>query len=196
MLEPQSDKTKKAEPKCSAFLIYTCMFNVKYDFSSVHVDVPISLAEEIVEWGRKQIKDEDIFVTQKDPTFGREDEIHITILYGLHNEKPEPVVEILENAGPITVKLGKVGVFTNPYKFDVVMINVDSPDLQRLNKVLHDNVKYTNKYGDYHPHVTIAYVKKGKGWKHLGLTHWEGREFTCNYSVFSSKDGSRKKISL
>lgn len=170
------------------------MLNVRYDFSSVHVNVPTPLAEEIIEWGKLQVTDDDIYVTQKDPTFGREDEIHATILYGLHTDKVENVSRLLENTGPIKAKLGKIGVFTNPHKFDVVMINVDSPDLRRLNSLLHGNLKYTNKYGGYNPHVTIAYVNKGKGWKHHGLSQWQGSEFTCNYAVFSSKNGSKHKI--
>ncbi len=172
------------------------MLNVKYDYSSVHVDVPLPLAGDIVEWGKRQVLDDDVYVTQKDPTFGREDEIHVTILYGLHTDRSDQVLKLLENHGPIKAKLGKVGVFTNPYKFDVVMIEVVSPDLVVLNNILHKNVKYTNKYGEYHPHVTIAYVKKGKGWKYTGLSQWENQEFICNYAVFSSKDGTKQKFSL
>lgn len=172
------------------------MRNVRYDFSSCHVDVPSPLAEEIAEWGRQQVSDEDIYVTHKDPTFGREDEIHITILYGIHTESPELVRSLLEGQGPVTVELGEVDVFTNPFKFDVVMIEAYSDDLCRLNELLQEKVKFTNKYPIYNPHVTIAYVKKGKGWKHRGLDLWKGKSFMCHYAIFSSKDGTKERIAL
>lgn len=189
------DKCKKPA-KSPVFCIYIGMFNVKYNYSSVHVDVPNPLAVEIIEWGKKQITDDEIYVTQKDPTFGREDEIHTTILYGIHSENPDEIREIVGNSGTITAKLGKVGVFTNPYRFDVVMIEVISEDLRRLNKILDERIKYTNKYGEYKPHVTIAYVKKGKGWRHFGQSKWKDREFSCQNLIFSSRDGSKHHISL
>lgn len=172
------------------------MLNVKYDYSSVHVDVPNPLAKEIIDWGKLQVSDDDIFVTHNDPTFGREDEIHVTILYGLHSNSSKEAQELLAQTGPITVKLGKVDIFTDPFKFDVVMIEVISEDLRQLNNLLQTNVKFTNKYGAYKPHITIAYVKKGKGKKHKGLTCWQGVEFNCDYAVFSSKDGFKQKILL
>lgn len=178
------------------FSIYRGMKNVRYDYSSCHIDVPSPLAEEIIEWGRTNVSDDDIYVTQKDPTFGREDEIHVTILYGLHTDDAELVREILKDQGPVKVTLGKVDVFTNPYKFDVVMIDVYSEDLSRLNSLLQKKLKFTNKYPVYNPHVTISYVKKGKGWKHAQTAIWDGRAFVCDYAVFSSKNGTKEWIAL
>jgi hypothetical protein len=170
------------------------MLNVKYDFSSVHVNVPHPLCDQIISWGKKQIKDKDIYVTQKDPTFGREDEIHATILYGIHTESPERTINLLKDQGPIKARMGKVGIFSNPNNYDVIMIQIESDDLKRLNKLIVDHIPHTNKYGVYKPHITVAYVKKGKGWKHFGASKWNGTEFECNHAVFSSKDGSKHKF--
>lgn len=172
------------------------MKNVKYDYSSVHVDVPNKLANNIMDWGKLNICDDTIYVTHKDPTFGREDQIHITILYGLHTDTPEPVRNLIEKTGPVKIKLGKTSIFTDPYKFDVVIIEAFSDELKELNKQL-VTLKHTSKYGNiYRPHVTIAYVKKGKGWKFQKWNTWEGMEFECNYAIFSSKNGSKDKILL
>jgi|LakMenE18May11ns_1017448.scaffolds.fasta_scaffold9889655_2 2'-5' RNA ligase len=170
------------------------MLNVKYDYSCVHVDLPKGISNEIIEWGRKYVTDEDIYVSQKDPTFGREDEIHTTILYGIHGDSPEEVKNVLQGFGPIKASLGKINIFTNPYHFDVVMIEVESSDLCNLNKALSDNIKHTNKYGDYKPHVTIAYVKKNKGWRYLGKNKFQGKQFICDECVFSSKDGIKYRF--
>src|SRR5574343_1207082 len=100
------------------------MHNVKYDYSSVHVDVPSPISDDIIRWGKQNIADDDIFCSQRDPTFGRENEIHITILYGLHAEYSDEIRSLLQNKGPVKIKLDKIGIFTNPYNFDVIMIEV------------------------------------------------------------------------
>ncbi len=171
------------------------MKNTQYDYSSVHVDVPRSLAEEIQNWGSDEISDKDIFVSQTDPSFGREDEMHVTVLYGIHSEGSEQVKKFVKD-GNLKVKLGKVNVFTNPDKFDVVVVAINSPDLVALNEKMKKDIEYTNKYSEYKPHVTVAYVKKGKGWQHRGHDQWEGKEFSCDYIVFSSKNGSKERISI
>lgn len=182
--------------KTCGIFIYRVMRNVRYDYSSCHIELPKSLATEIVKWGREKVNDNDIYVTHHEPNFGREDEMHITILYGIHAENSDVIRDILEDSGPIEVELGKIDVFTNPFKFDVVMIEVNSDDLCRLNEKLQKSVKHTSKYPTYKPHVTIAYVKKGKGWKHHGLDIWNGTQFTSDYAIFSSKDGTKERIAL
>jgi len=172
------------------------MKNAKYDYSSVHVDVPKDIADDIIKWGRKEISDREIFVMPRDPGLGREDEIHVTVLYGLHTDKPDQVKELLKNQNPPKIRLGKIEVFTNPDKYDVVVIHVISNDLRKLNKLLKENVEFTNKYNSYRPHVTISYVKKGKGWKHRGFDKWEGKEFTCDHLIFSSTNGTKHKITF
>jgi 2'-5' RNA ligase len=172
------------------------MQNVKYDFSSVHIEVPEPLASDIIDWGKSKITDNEIFVSQTDPSFGREDEMHVTLLYGIHSETPDQVKELLEGSPKIRVELAEVDVFTNPEKFDVVVIKVLSDDMHKLNKKLTDSVEFTNKYKDYRPHATVAYVKKGKGWKYHGLKAWKGRKFEANYVIFSSKNGVKTKIAL
>lgn len=172
------------------------MQNVKYDYSSVHIDVPEPLASEILKWGQSRIKDSEIFVSQTDPNFGREDEMHVTLLYGIHSDSPVEVNKLVQGNGPIHVELGEIDVFTNHDKFDVVVIKVKSDDLNKLNSHLTDNVEFTNKYKEYKPHVTIAYVKKGKGWKYHGLNAWKGKKFATDYLVFSSTKGIKEKVQL
>lgn len=172
------------------------MQNVKYDYSSTHIDVPELLANDLIKWGKQKIKDSDIFVSQIDPSFGREDEMHVTVLYGIHSDSPDQISKIISGRKSISVKLGEIDVFTNPDKFDVVVIKVISNDLNSLNAKLTGEVEFTNKYKEYKPHITLAYVKKGKGWKYHGLDHWKGKEFSTDYMVFSSKNGTKQKLKL
>jgi 2'-5' RNA ligase len=172
------------------------MHNTTYEYSSVHIDVPSPLDNQIIQWGKKRIKESDVFVSKEDPSFGRENEIHITILYGIHSSEPKVVEEYFKNHGSIKVKLGKINVFPQPNKFDVVVIDVVSDQLNKLNKTLKEKVEYTNNYKQYRPHVTIAYVDKDKGQQYKGDNRWEGVEFKCDYVVFSSKKGIKDRIKL
>jgi 2'-5' RNA ligase len=48
----------------------------------------------------------------------------------------------------------------------VLKFDVESEDLNKLNKVFSDYPN-TNKFPDYHPHCTIAYLKSGKAAKYI-----------------------------
>lgn len=172
------------------------MQNSRYDYSSTHVEVPDYLAKDIITWGRNNVGDDDIFVSFDGFSYGREDEIHVTVLYGIHSESSTQLRSLLTDQGPIHVELGSVKVFSNRFKYDVLVIEVYSSDLKRLNQKLAENLVYTDKYNAYNPHVTIAFVKKGKGWKHHGLDIWNGKSFTTNEIVFSSKNGAKERIVL
>ena len=167
-----------------------------YDFSSSHVDVPEPLAGEILDWGKDKITDDDIFVSKTDAGFGREDEMHATVLYGIHSPCPDQTESVIKGNKPLKVQLGKVKVFTNPLKFDVVVVDVISHDLRALNDKLAQIIEHTNKYGGYRPHITVAYVKKGKGWQHNGINIWKGQTFEADSIIFSSVNGTKKRISF
>jgi len=172
------------------------MQSVRYEYSSVHINLPKDLGDEIVEWGNQNIKDEDVFKDPKDPSFGREDEMHITILYGLHSECPKQTKKLLKKEPEIDVSLGKIDLFTGPTLFDVVIVSVFSEDLRRLNSKLRDNVLFSNRYKSYIPHVTIAYIKKDKGWHHKGNNVFKRREFSTDTVIFSSKSGTKESFQI
>lgn len=170
------------------------MQNSHFDYSSTHIEPPVDLGDDITAWGRKHVSDDDIYVSLQDFTYGREDEIHVTVLYGIHSEHPDQLRTLLAGEKPVHAQLGEVRVFSNAFKFDVLVVEVFSQDLIRLNKKLTKHMSYTNKYETYNPHLTIAYVKKGKGWKFSGYARWKGRKFVCDYVVFSSKNGTKERI--
>lgn len=168
------------------------MENAKRPFSSIQVNLPESLANEIINWGKENIKEDDIFRDPDAIGYGREDEIHVTILYGIHTETPDQAKKILNNK-PFVVRLGKIGIFTNE-KFDVIKIKADSDKLHQLNSKLARNLVNTNRFTSYQPHVTIAYVKKGTGWKFSGDAAFNNRTFEAKEAIFSSKSSKRTII--
>ncbi len=127
---------------------------------------------------------------------GRETEPHVTALYGLHSEHPTAVKKILAEQGPIKGAFGKVSIFEMP-DADVVKLDIDSPDLHDLNARLR-KLDHTNKFPDYEPHMTLAYVRKGEGAKYVGkeVPGLTGKEVTFNRVMFSGKDQSRTDIPL
>ena len=120
--------------------------------------------------------------------------MHVTVLYGIHSSSSEKVKKLVKDYKPVNIRLGKVEVFTNPWKFDVVVINVISHEIRKLNEKFSKEIEHTNRYGAYRPHITVAYVKKGKGWQHRGLDLWDGKKFEANELVFSSINGTKERI--
>jgi 2'-5' RNA ligase len=166
------------------------MLNGKYEYSSVHIEVLCDLSQKIINWGIKNIQDKDIYYSKKkEVNFGREDEIHVTILYGIHSDCPKKTTNIIKDYGQVNCCLGEIKIFKDPEGYDVVVIDVLSEDLFKLNELIVKNIKHTNKYKIYKPHITIAYVKKNKNWDKLNKDFFKDIKFTSNHAVFSSKNG-------
>jgi len=131
---------------------------------------------------------------------GRETDPHITVKYGLHTSNAADVRRVVAGFGAVVGRFGKVSLF--PAKdgkdFDVVKIDVYSNDLRRLNKTISDNLECTDTHPNYHPHVTLAYVKAGCGQKYVDGQQQgvEGTTFTATEMVFSSKGGKKTTIPL
>ena len=115
------------------------------------------------------IKREDVYDV---PGYGIEDTPHTTALFGFIPDKvaPEDVVEFTKKAmgkeSKIKVKLKEISMFENK-DYDVLKFDVFSVDLHKLNKKLREEFPYKNDYPDFHPHITIAYVKSGSGKKYI-----------------------------
>jgi 2'-5' RNA ligase len=171
------------------------MINGKYSYSSTQIDLPADAAAKVVQWGKKHLKDRDIYTDPKDASLGREDEIHATILYGLHTSLPGSVKKRLEGEKGFKCKLGKIKKFDVRPEYDVLYVDIQGSGLHRLNRMLKD-LPYTSNFPTYRPHVTIAYVKKGRGDKYLGSDVFSDIEFHIDKIVFSSKEGKKTIIDL
>jgi len=102
-----------------------------------------------------------LYIDPEDPTYGYDKEPHVTIKYGFSPDLTRmDLANVLRNVRPFKIKLTGIGQFQNE-KYDVVKFNVDrSDDLTRLREMC-DGYKNEDKYPDYKPHMTLAYVKKG-----------------------------------
>lgn len=162
-----------------------------HEFSSTQVNLPAHLGDKIRQLG-ENIPDADLAAD------ARETDPHVTVKYGLHGEDPAAVRELLANEPPVAVRLGKSSFFPNGESGsgDVLKLDVDSPDLHRLNKKIADAVPHTDTHPEYKPHATIAYVKPGLGEKYAGDASLEGHTALIDRVVFSGKNGEKVEIPL
>jgi hypothetical protein len=128
---------------------------------------------------------------------GVETDLHVTALYGLHTDSPKDVVEVLRGVGPVEMTLGKTKIFpadANHPDYDVLYIEVDSPDLTALNKSL-ALLDHSNDYAEYKPHITVAYLIPGAGKKYVGKTVYPG-VVTVPMLEFANTNGEKINIPL
>lgn len=151
-----------------------------YDFSSIQVEIPDPEASEIREWTLQNIPDRIL------ADMGREDDIHVTIKYGIHISDFTAARNLFINEKPIKFKLGEINLFEGDN--DVIKIDVISPDLHRLNKLISKNFEVTDTYPVYKPHLTLAYVLKSFGEPYSGRKDFLNREIVSDSIVFSGKD--------
>lgn len=162
-----------------------------YDRSSTQYDFPDKVADKVLRWSKKNVPDN---ILGED---GREDEIHVTVLYGLFTTDPSEVVEIIKKhkIKSFDVRLSLITAFLNGDQ-DVLKIDVESNGLHNLHKLLRAELKNDNKYPEYRPHVTIAYLKKGESEKFIGRDDFQGISCKVNSIVFSSKTGEKVDVPL
>ena len=168
----------------------------QYDYSSLLIEPSDELVDNIISWGFDHVPNESLFFDTKDPGFGREDDIHITIIYGIHTQSVKAVENLFDNEKCFECTLGKINVFNKNPKFDVLIIEVNCENLHRLNQKMRKELEATENHPIYVPHVTICYLTKGLGNKFIGDKTFFGEKFKVNKVFFSSKYGKKTTIEL
>lgn len=153
-----------------------------HDYACVYLPLPEPVRSRVLKMGL-MIPDADLAPD------GRETNIHSTVLYGLHDNDPTQVFDILSHFKPVRLTLGKVSVFSSG-EHDVLKIEVESDAIRRMNNALR-NLPYTSRFRDYKPHCTIGYVKPGLGALYAVRFDALDTECVCPTAVFSAQDGTR-----
>lgn len=111
------------------------------------------------------VNSEDLYTEEG---YGIELEPHCTVLYGFHDDEfsMDKCIEMLVPVGNIKVNSNKISIFNNE-KYDVLKYDIESEDLNSLNKLFADSFEYTNDFPEYHAHCTLAYLKPGMGDKYM-----------------------------
>lgn len=165
----------------------------KRDYSCVMAILPPFIIEKILAFGLN-IPQEDIYEKEG---YGRELIPHITILYGLLSPDPQEVRELFYSNKDIKlfqVTLGKISLFEPKDKdYDVVKIEVKSEAINKLNKLL-STLPNENEFPEFIPHITIAYVKKGKGSNYNNDKTFVGEDVGIDKVLFSDNTGKYKTV--
>lgn len=168
------------------------MRRMAFSYGCVMIRLPQHLDAEIR--GYAAVVPDTLLVKTEDAGSGIPDEIHVTVKYGLLTTDANEVADAIVGTEPIIVTLGRVGIFHNE-KNAVLKIAVESRGLRALHNRVCSQIEHVNTYGDYRPHVTLAYLKKREDdpyyYRVFYSDEFEGRQFEVSRVVFSSVDGCK-----
>lgn len=171
--------------------------DAKFDCVMLYADIDKKKWEEI----QQVIEKDDLY---EDPEgieeYGLESESHLTLIYGINSTEnnSEKIIKMVSEFKPIKLKLGKVSMFETD-KYDVIKIDVSpSKELLKYRKELIENTKNTQSYNIYVPHMTLGYVKKGKGEKYINKIKINelGKELNFDTIKYSDSNNKKKTIKL
>lgn len=140
----------------------------------------------------KLIDDKDLGKDGIDP------ETHCTILYGTHTSDLKEIKEALKKTGitKINMKLKKLSTFPPNSSGEIVLkVDIESIELQKLNKAL-CKLPFTTDFPRYHPHITIAYLKKGKEKNYLDIDIFKDKKISTSSIMFSTAGGKKHNFKL
>ena len=150
-----------------------------FEFSSLQINLPPAIDQAILAYGGR-IPDGDLAED------GRTEQPHITVKQRLLVHQPEEVIALLTGGHTFDVTLGLTHVFTTPQD-EIVHVDVASDELHALRRSV-STLPHRDPHA-YHPHVTIAFVKRGCGDRYAGDDLFEGVTIPVRVLTYSSADG-------
>lgn len=128
--------------------------NREYAFLMIDYDTP-----DIIKELQEKLPEDEIYTDYDD--YGIERDTHVTVVPCLDNDVDvEELKKLLEPLSKYKLMLNNVSIF-NCEDYDVLKCDASSFILTDTNKKITDKYETHTQYKDYHPHVTIAYLKKG-----------------------------------
>lgn len=132
--------------------------------------------------------------------YGRENEPHITLCYGLKNEKDyDSIQKLFSLLKPFPIYLGKTSFFrddSKPYSVRICEIDDGTNWLHKLNSIIRSEYDVYVSYPTYTPHITIAYCKPDFGIRDGGRHKFEGKEIIADKFIWSHTDGRKLPLIL
>lgn len=138
-----------------------------------------------------KINDDDLYMKEDDGGYGKENNPHVTILYGFIPSTDYSEVErvLSKLKKPIPVIINQLSLFKNE-EFDVLKYDVSGKALHSLNKLFSDKFENQNKYPEYKPHCTVAYIIKGQADKYIAPI--SPLKIYCDEFIYSFPSGEKK----
>jgi len=138
----------------------------KHEYGCVMLDLDIPNWKEI----QSEIHPDDLYHHPTDDSYGLEDNPHLTILYGTRDNEIEQndIIEKINEFKSMNLSFDVVGLdIFSGNDYDVVKFNVEKN--RTLQEMFDQLSKFpnSNKFQNYSPHITLAYVKSGMGKKYI-----------------------------
>ena len=131
----------------------------KYAFLMIKYNTP-SFIKDI----QKQLSDDDLYVNNDENSnfhYGKENDTHVTLVPCLDNDvNIDNIKKMLKPLSDYQIFLTNVSKFDNK-EYEVLKCDVASMPLFNTNYIIRSKYKTHTEYNEYHPHITIAYVKHG-----------------------------------
>jgi len=159
---------------------------LEYSYSCAMLQTSKPLAEKIKKFVKDNIPETDLYKDEADN--GLPNHIHTTVKYGLTDPNSDKVKELIGNMGSFDIELGEISKFSTDKNYDVIKIGVDSDKLREANKKISDNMENKDSHPIYKPHITLAYVLKGKGDHLLGNKTFKGIVDKTNEILHTNPD--------
>jgi len=141
-----------------------------------------------------EINNDDVYTDENDG-YGLtpSDEFHVTLLYGLHKDvKDEEVEEVVKGIEAPKITHNKsTSLFENDY--DVLKIDIKPTGLIKYNTLL-KKLPHTDTFPGYHPHMTLGYIKKGKGKDYIQKV--DDLSIEASHIIYSKTDGTQKRYNF
>lgn len=167
-----------------------------YKYSCAMLNLSDDISTNIIEWSKNNIPEDALFIDVDSGIYGYEDTPHVTVKYGLHDCDPTRLAMLIDGYGPIKLKLGLIEKFDQNPNFDVLKIAIQGQGIYNLNKHITDNMRHTEPFNEYNPHITLAYIKKNTCDKLLSNATFDKLEDEVYEIYFTSKTGDEYFLPL
>jgi hypothetical protein len=130
----------------------------KNEYGCLMAIVPPTHGPHIVKFGKTVIPQSLLYTKPDDDSYGYDNEPHVTVKFGYAPDlNKQDLATILRGIKPFNVILHALTQFNNS-DFDVVKFDAESPVLREL-RTRADRFPNQDKFPEYKPHMTLAYVK-------------------------------------
>ena len=188
---------KKLESVYSTPMSSKVAQQVDRDYSCLMVPIIGANAKRMVQWTKDNVISSDVYEEGDDHGITAEDNIHVTVKYGIHTDDVEDVKKKLSGVSPFELTLGNV-IRLEPAdkEYDVVAVEVSSDKLLELNELICKSLDCTDSYPDYKPHITLAYIKRGTCRHVIGDRTFNGTKAKVSMLDFSNSGREHHDIKL
>jgi len=131
----------------------------KNEFGCLMAFIAPSVSQNIIKYGKTMVPDDNLYIVPDDD-YGREVEPHVTLKYGFTKDlTDDQIAEIINGIGKFSVVAEGVSCFKNEL-FDVVKFDIKKTEPLLTMRDRCNKFPNQDSFPSFHPHTTIAYVKK------------------------------------